>query len=202
MSQICESCAAAKKAEAEALHEAAVKATTNLCPSCGQEIPRIADKCPNCHRIFAREGAEIVPYQHADFMVRLVAYLIDGIGFWLIAGALIVASGIGVPAGITLGSLVYFGVQVAFWMKLGATPGKLVMGIKIVTVDGEPLRIGHCMLRVLGYVAINAFGNILHLLILIKEDKRGVQDMISGTMVVYRDSIPKPQATAGVAPAS
>ncbi len=199
-SQLCASCAADKKTHEAAAREAAVKATTNLCPNCKQEIPRAAQACPNCSRSFARDGAKLVPYVRADFVVRLVAFLVDSIGFGLVAGFAIVASGASLAAGLTFAYLGWLAFQLAFWLTLGATPGKLLMGIRIVTVDGERLAVSHCVLRALAHLVINTFGNILYLLILIKEDKRGIEDMMSGTMVVYRDTIPKATA-AGAASA-
>lgn len=198
LSQVCSSCTAQKKAAEAAAREAAVKATTNLCPTCGQEIPRTADACPSCSQSFARTGLTFIPYTPADFFVRLVAWLIDFAAFGIIAGVFIVGTG-SITAGLTVSYVIYLVAQVAFWMTLGATPGKLLMGIKIVTVDGDPVTLGHCIMRVIGYAVINFFGNILHLLVLIKEDKRGVQDMMSGTMVVYRDTIPA-KTSAGAMP--
>lgn len=188
-SQVCSSCAAQKKQTETAAREAAVKATTNLCPSCSQEIPRAAEACPNCSRSFAQTGAKFIPLVRADFFVRLVAYLIDSFGFGFVAGIFIVA--IGNPfVALPVVYLAFLVAQVGFWLTLGATPGKLLMGIKIVSEDGDPIGIGHCVFRCFGYFICNVTGGILYLLIAINASKRGVEDMLSGTMVVYRDSIP------------
>lgn len=201
VAQLCDSCAAEKKAAEAAGREAAVKATTNICPSCGQEIPRASESCPNCMRSFAQPGAQLVPYSKADFFVRFAAYLIDSFGFGFIGGVLISIAGLDLAAGITIVSLGYLVAQFVFLLAFGATPGKMLMGIKVVALDGRPVGVGHCLMRTFGYFVCNITGGILYLLIAIKEDKRGVEDMMSGTMVVYRDSIPKTTA-AGAASAS
>lgn len=202
VAQICASCAAEKKAREAAAREAAVKATTNLCPTCKQEVPRAADACPNCSHSFAKTGMTFVPYVPADFVVRFVAWLIDAAGVAAFAAVVFLVTGADFLAVFTIAYVVFAIAQVAFWMTLGATPGKLIMGIKIVSVGGDPVGIGHCIMRLLGHVVINFFGNILYLLIFIKSDKRGIQDMMSGTMVVYRDTIPAKKATTGAAAAT
>ena len=81
-------------------------------------------------------------------------------------------------------SIVY---PVYFWALRGATPGKQIFGLKVVTMSGEtPLGWRRAMLRVVGYT-INSFVlGIGFLLIAVSEDKRGLHDRLADTCVVWR----------------
>jgi len=78
-------------------------------------------------------------------------------------------------------------VAVIFWKKFdGATPGKKILKIKVVDVKtfGE-ITNTQAITRSFGYIpAILSFG-IGIFMIAFRKDKRGLQDLLAGTVVVY-----------------
>jgi len=75
--------------------------------------------------------------------------------------------------------------NVGFWVANdGATPGKMVMGMKIVMVDREPIEVGPAFLRWIGYYISFLTLGIGYILIAFTPQKRGLQDYIAGTVVI------------------
>ena len=81
--------------------------------------------------------------------------------------------------------LVYF---VFFWTLVGYTPGKALLGLRIVRQDGRPLSVGRALVRYLGYwvSAIPLFLGFIW--ILFDRQHEGWHDKIADTHVIY---IPK-----------
>ena len=53
---------------------------------------------------------------------------------------------------VGVGSLLLMqGYYILFWMLIGQTPGKYLMGLRIVRVDGSRVTIGVCIRRLIGY---------------------------------------------------
>ncbi|OGO29429.1 MAG: hypothetical protein A2Z16_03235, partial [Chloroflexi bacterium RBG_16_54_18] len=74
---------------------------------------------------------------------------------------------------------------VFFWAIVGQTPGKALLGIRIISVAGKKLSVGRALLRYLGYW-ISTAGLLLGFLWILVDDRRqGWHDKISGTYVVY-----------------
>jgi uncharacterized RDD family membrane protein YckC len=81
-----------------------------------------------------------------------------------------------------LWSTVYF---VTFWCTTGQTPGDRVLGIRVRRADGEtPLRPARALLRLIALTlcAIPLFAGFVP--ILFDARRRGVHDMVAGTVVV------------------
>jgi uncharacterized RDD family membrane protein YckC len=78
--------------------------------------------------------------------------------------------------------LVYF---VFFWSFVGYTPGKALLGLRIVRQDGRGLSAGRALLRYLGYwvSAIPLFLGFIW--ILIDRKHEGWHDKLANTHVVY-----------------
>ena len=78
--------------------------------------------------------------------------------------------------------LTYF---VFFWTLLGYTPGKALLGLRIVRKDGRPLSVGRALLRYLGYwvSAIPLFLGFIW--ILFDHQHEGWHDKLANTHVVY-----------------
>src|SRR5262249_23196178 len=134
-------------------------------PSTADELARFGDLliCPDCKNKYAqklREGvAPASTVQYGGFWIRLVAYIIDGVILSVVQyvlglalrgilipnytqpqpgdlGAVIAmlpAIGVSALIGITCGAL-YEGLFVS---RLGATPGKMALGLKVVRPDGS-----------------------------------------------------------------
>jgi uncharacterized RDD family membrane protein YckC len=152
-------------------------AGTVACPSCGQSAPASARFCPAC----AKDMSGVV---YAGFWIRFLAVVIDMLILIIpnfILGA--IASGdLAVQFVLQIGlNLAYV---VGFWSAKGATPGKMALGIKITTVDGEPIDVGRAFLRYIGYWASAIILFIGYLMIAFTGEKQGLHDYIAGTVVI------------------
>ncbi len=81
--------------------------------------------------------------------------------------------------------LVYNGYMVRRW---GATLGKMAVGIKVVTAEGEAVTLGRSFGRAAADMINNFICNgLTYLMVAIDEpQKRGLHDHIAGTRVVYK----------------
>jgi uncharacterized RDD family membrane protein YckC len=121
--------------------------------------------------------------QFGGFFVRAAAFCTD----WLILGAIgiVVAFATNSPllglAGMVAAGLV---CSVGFWIADGATPGKMLFGLKVRMIDGGALDPVAAVIRYLAYLASGAFLGIGFLAMLFNDEKRGLHDMVSNTIVV------------------
>lgn len=134
-----------------------------------------------------------MPY--ADFGKRALAYLIDSafilvayVGVLILAGiAGAIASGLGVLV-LLVGYLAVLALSLALFIMgnggaLGQTPGKHLMGIKVVGSAPGPIGYGQGAIRYVGYIA-NSFCFLGWLWPLFDDQNRGWQDLIADTRVV------------------
>jgi uncharacterized RDD family membrane protein YckC len=140
------------------------------------------------------------PIRYAGLVTRLVAFLIDAAIVTVIAlvvtGSVslvlsIFGSSIGdLPSwikvvfgagGWILLNLVYF---MGSWTLTGQTAGMRVMSIRVAGANGERLSIWRAAVRAAGMVlaAIPLFAG--YLLILVNDRRRGLQDLLAGSVVV------------------
>jgi uncharacterized RDD family membrane protein YckC len=129
-------------------------------------------------------------------VIDLVAIVVAGV----VALALSVLSGPDwlEPAVIALGGLVFLawtiGYFVTFWSTTGQTPGDRLMQIRVRRSDGRSLGPGRSLLRLV-YLTLAALPLFLGFLpILFDDRRRGLHDMLAGTVVVVA-----PRATASPA---
>ena len=136
---------------------------------------------------------------YAGIVSRTVALAIDAgtltVGFAVASGvlglilSLFTAVEVSSP-GAVLGAAATWSVVVAtyfvgFWTLAGETPGMRLMALRVVGGTGEPPRLGRSLVRLIGMIlaAIPFFAG--YALILIDDRRRGLQDMLAGTVVVY-----------------
>ena len=168
--------------------------------------------CPNCKARYAQKLREgVTPARamtYGGFWIRFVAYLIDTI-ILAIAGTIIQFAFVGslrnavlVEPGVQPGPEVFARIlgtaglvglinlaiaatyEALFVSKLGATPGKMALSLRVVRSDGSLLGLGRAFGR--------HFAKILSGLILLigfimagfDSEKRGLHDMICDTRVV------------------
>jgi uncharacterized RDD family membrane protein YckC len=83
---------------------------------------------------------------------------------------------------------------VLFWTTTGQTPGMRLMGLRVLAPEGEHLGLRRALVRLVGLALaiIPAFAGFLP--VLVDERRRGLHDLLAGTVVVY-------VAPAAVAPA-
>ncbi len=79
-------------------------------------------------------------------------------------------------------------VTVLFWRKYsGATPGKMLLKIKIVDAKTENnIDTKQAVVRSIGYIASTLTLLIGYLMVGFRDDKRALHDLLAGTKVVYR----------------
>jgi uncharacterized RDD family membrane protein YckC len=120
--------------------------------------------------------------QLADLGTRLVALFVDGII-------------LGVLTGIIFGStdevawIITFVMTLAynwfFWTQWqGQTPGKRLVGIRIMKTDGSRITSTDALIRATGYFLNTMILSIGWLWALFDVQKRGWHDMLAGTVVV------------------
>jgi len=80
---------------------------------------------------------------------------------------------------------VSIGYPVLFWTLTGQTPGKMLMGLRIVTTDGHYLTLGRSVRRYIGYFIAALPLYLGFFWILVDDRRQGWQDKIAGTCVVY-----------------
>ncbi len=141
---------------------------------------------------------------YAGFVTRLVAFVIDRAIVGLCAAVAVAAidyvlnafeinrllgffdlgwQGMAIlSAGVyLLLSIIY---DIGFWMLAGQTPGKRVMGLRIVRTNGTRVRAGNAVRREVGYV-ISGLLFLGYLWILFDNRRQGFHDKLAGTIVVY-----------------
>ena len=142
--------------------------------------------------------------QYAGFITRLVAFVIDRavVSFAAVATILAIEYVLNsfqinqllgfwepswqVAAALSLGLYLALHVtyDLAFWLLVGQTPGKRVMGVRIVRTDGERLKFGNAIRREIGYV-ISGILFLGYLWILFDNRRQGFHDKLAGTIDVY-----------------
>jgi uncharacterized RDD family membrane protein YckC len=120
----------------------------------------------------------------ASLLGRLIALIVDGIILGvlsflagLILGDRIFGIGVGFIVGVIYNS--YFWTQ-----NNGQTPGKSLMGIRVVKTNGQPIGILDAVIRYIGYY-INTFLLFLGWLWAVFDSRnQGFHDKLAGTVVV------------------
>ncbi len=85
-----------------------------------------------------------------------------------------------------LSSVAYF---IIFWSTAsGQTPGKMALGIKIISTAGQPPTFGQAILRYIGYMISGFIMNLGFLWIAIDDQRQGWHDKVAKTYVVPKDT--------------
>lgn len=142
--------------------------------------------------------------RYAGFVTRMVAFIIDraivSIILFIIVwftewimnafgiNLLLFSEGGSWQIPLVLGVGIYVMVSllydIGFWVLAGQTPGKRLMGVRIVRTDGKRLKFGNALRRSIGYV-ISAIFFLGYLWILFDNRRQGFHDKLAGTLVVY-----------------
>jgi uncharacterized RDD family membrane protein YckC len=189
--------------------------TIRYCSQCGQakseqELAHFGDilVCGSCKPAYAQGLSEGIAAQgafhYAGFWIRFVAYLIDAliVGFASVAVQAILLPGLrgrsslAVGAGaIALVGIAYLvGLAMAatyeglFVYKLGATPGKMVLGLRVVRPDGGPISLGRAIGRYFAKLLSGIILLIGFIMAGFDREKRGLHDILVDTRVIKRRS--------------
>lgn len=121
-------------------------------------------------------------YELAEFGPRIIAAIIDGLVLGVIGGLLSPSAGY---AGWGLGFLVQIAYQWYFLTRQdGQTPGKRIMNLKVIKVDGSPLTDSDAIIRTVGYYINSAILMIGWLIALFDSNRQGLHDKLASTYVV------------------
>jgi uncharacterized RDD family membrane protein YckC len=177
----------------------------------------------------------MIVYKFAGFWRRLVAFMIDSTIVTIIFVVLLVIAGLAFFFGamsadnnawinnlanlkafssiLLLTMVFYIAINTAYFTYFhgttGRTPGKMLLGLQVLSADGTPISFGIAFLRAVGYLVSSLLGTIPIGFIWAAFDKKkqAWHDKIAGTVVIIREqqnesaglSIPDPEPVAGVA---
>ncbi len=135
--------------------------------------------------------------QRAGFVTRLAALIVDAILLW---GALRGTVSLLLLADhalrrfappFSLGKLLLLCAPVVaslyhivFWWLRGQTPGKWLLGLRVVALGGGTVGLGRAAIRFAGYL-LSALPFYLGFLWILRPERRGFHDRLAGTEVVY-----------------
>jgi uncharacterized RDD family membrane protein YckC len=142
------------------------------------------------------------PVEYVGFWLRVLASLLDSLALLVLLApiGLIAILNPGGPMGqvllfsqagqVVLGDILLPALVIFLWLKLRATPGKMVLGAVIVDADtGAPITLKQGILRYLGYF-VSALPFCLGLLwVAFDARKQGWHDKIARTVVVKARSV-------------
>lgn len=151
---------------------------------------------PLTEREAARKPPEYA-LEYAGFWVRLGASIVDGVILYAICG-LFLALLFGINGDFLsilyalaaapvfwamawLLQAVYF---TGFWVWRGQTPGKMLMGVKVIRTDSAPVDWQHALMRYLGYIVSTVMLFLGFIWIAFDGRKQGVHDKLADTYVV------------------
>jgi uncharacterized RDD family membrane protein YckC len=160
-----------------------------------------ATVCANCKEIYAqrlRETGQVAGARiYGGFWIRFVAVLIDGLALLIVELALQRLTGprITNPAdiGLAMGALgLNFFINVAigmfyesfFLVQYGATPGKMIFKLKVITPDGGGLTWGRAIGRHFAKYLSGITLMIGYIMAGFDTEKRALHDYIAGTRVI------------------
>jgi uncharacterized RDD family membrane protein YckC len=149
-----------------------------------------------------------ITLRYAGFWIRVGASLIDGVIFGVVFGFLAVLGLAGNFAQLLrsgnpttdeinafiapffavfqLGSFLFtLAFYVFFWSKFGATPGKMALGLKVVTPQGGPISIGQAFGRFFGTYLSSIILGIGYLMVAWDDQKRALHDRLADTRVIH-----------------
>jgi uncharacterized RDD family membrane protein YckC len=139
--------------------------------------------------------------QYGGFWRRVVAFVVDKCVLALVSvtlffiGSLLL--GLRLPSdfsGEITGSFLisYYGTTTVLNMvyftyfhgTVGQTPGKMMLGLKVIQRSGAPMTLGVAFLRWVGYIISGLVFNLGYLWVAFDSRKRGWHDMIAATYVI------------------
>ncbi len=170
------------------------------------ELVNIDNKwiCGQCKETYLQRLQEGVQspqkLEYAGFWIRVCAKLIDTIIFAGISAAVILI--FGVVTGIsfrnpenptifstirtTLNLLISWGLPIFLLGRYGATPGKMLLGLKVIKSDGERVTYLRAFCRFLSEMISFLILCIGFIMVAFREDKTGLHDIICDTRVIKK----------------
>ena len=91
--------------------------------------------------------------------------------------------------------------NIIFWWLRGQTPGKWLLGLRVVALGGGKVSLGQATLRFVGYL-LSALPFYLGFLWILGSERRGFHDRLAGTEVVYTRRAPRKLPSSHERPAA
>lgn len=130
-------------------------------------------------------------YEYAGFWIRFGAAILDtliiGIPMTIVTSMLFGVSEnpVEFSTGDVVSNVLWLVIVIACWIKLAATPGKLILKLKVLDAKtGEYPTIGQAILRYIGYIPSALAFCIGLIWVGFDKQKQGWHDKIAGTVVV------------------
>jgi uncharacterized RDD family membrane protein YckC len=182
------------------------------CSQCGQakleqELAHFGDilVCGSCKPAYAQGLSEGIATQgafhYAGFWIRFVASVIDGliVGFASVAvqsillpglrsNASLAGKGLAIAIAYVVGMAIGATYEGLFVYKFGATPGKMVLGLKVVRPDGGPVSLGRAVGRYFAKILSAIILLIGYIMAGFDREKRALHDMLLDTRVIKKRS--------------
>jgi uncharacterized RDD family membrane protein YckC len=134
------------------------------------------------------------PVAYGGFWIRVVAYFIDGIVLSIVVAIIAFAIGVNVIMGargqfnptLNLGALAIYWLYFALMesSERGATLGKMAVGLRVVTGQGQRLSFLNATGRYFAKFVSAIILGIGFIMVAFTERKRGLHDMIADTLVI------------------
>ena len=181
---------------------------TALCSTCGQFRPvedlvmiagqRVCASCKPLELQKLQQGDSVARLNYAGFWIRVAAYFMDAIVLMplsLLINIFLIPKLLSTPPDQTMGLQVIFqfvgfllnaGYKIFFNGRFGATPGKMIAGLKIVREDGSPIGYGLAALRMLAEIVSALTLGIGYIMIAFDSQKRALHDRICNTRVIRK----------------
>jgi uncharacterized RDD family membrane protein YckC len=148
--------------------------------------------------VYATPTADLATSQsvaHSGFWIRVVAAIVDSLWmalllvplvWWVYGPAYFVSdSFVQGTADFFISYVLPAVLVVGFWVLKGATPGKLLVGARIVDANTlGPAGTGRLIVRYLGYYLSGVALCLGFLWVAFDRQKRGWHDLIAGTVVI------------------
>ena len=121
--------------------------------------------------------------ERGGFWNRFVGVLIDAL---ILTIPFMLVSRFASDGGDFLLGMAYF---VGFWAIWGATPGKRLLGLSIERPDGSRIGPGRAVARYFAWLLSFLLFGVGFIMAGLREDKRGLHDLICDTVVVQREPV-------------
>lgn len=136
----------------------------------------------------------------AGFVTRLFAFTLDIVicvaivatGGWIAVLFAGLADQLGLKMPVSLDALYVFFIPlivamyfVMFWSLTGRTVGKWLLGLRVIDERGHAPTIGHCVIRVIGYLVSMMVFWLGFVWVIVDDNRRAWHDHMARTWVVY-----------------
>ena len=192
-----------------------------FCPACGKEAPELTNFCQYCGQTLTlaamgpgnhyTRAAAPATVKYVAFWPRFVAFIIDAIivSIVVLGATMVVGLATGakmltygknpgqlLAAFVSVKFLISTVVQWLYWASMEsshtqATLGKMAMGFKVTDLQGERLSFARATGRYFGKYVSALILCIGFIMIDFTEKMQGLHDIMAGTLVVKKRSLPE-----------